>query len=286
MKIREAQAKARVLTEALPYMRKWGGATVVIKAGGEVLDDRAHLESLATDVVLMRLVGINPIVVHGGGRQISDAMRRRGRSPSFVAGQRRTDAETMAIVKEVLGEVNRGMVAAMNRHGRQAVGISGEDGNLLVARPLVAGHADLDFTGEVEAVNPGILEVAIEREFIPVVAPIGLGPGGCYNINADLAAAAVAAALRARKIVFMTNVPGLYRDLGDAGSLVSEITVDQLGKLLTEESLSDGMIPKITGVLEAMRAGVPQAHLLDGRMKHALLLEIFTDEGVGTMVLP
>lgn len=285
---RDAQAKARVLTEALPYIRRWAGRTVVVKVGGETLDDEGLLDSFATDVTLMRFVGMNPIVVHGGGPQISEAMRRSGKEPVFVSGHRVTDQETVEIVKTVLlGQIQKRIVTALNSHGGQAAGISGEDGDLLAVRPAAGpGGEDLGFVGEVEEVNPSILNSLIEGEFIPVIAPVGAGPGGSYNINADLAAGALAAAAAAEKLVFLTNVEGLYRDLGDEGSLISETTVEQLEKLLSDGALSEGMIPKIRSAVDAVRAGVPRAHILDGRLQHALLLEIFTDEGVGTMVLP
>lgn len=284
----DAEAKAQILTEALPYIRKWSGKTVVIKVGGEAIAEEPDLDSFASDVVLMRFVGMNPVVVHGGGLQITEVMRRLGKEPEFRGGQRITDAETMEIVKMVLlGQVNKKIVSAISRRGGKAAGISGEDGNLLVARRALGQKGeDLGFVGEIDEVNPEILSGLIERDFIPLVAPVGTGAGGSYNINADLAAGALAAALGAQKIVFLTNVPGLYRDLGDETSLVSETGVEQLEKLLAEDSLSKGMIPKIQGVVSALRAGVPQAHILDGRVPHALLLEIFTDEGVGTMVLP
>lgn len=285
---RDAQAKARVLTEALPYIRRWAGRTVVVKVGGETLDDEGLLDSFATDVTLMRFVGMNPIVVHGGGPQISEAMRRSGKEPVFVSGHRVTDQETVEIVKTVLlGQIQKRIVTALDSHGGQAAGISGEDGDLLAVRRAAGpGGEDLGFVGEVEEVNPSILNGLIEGEFIPVIAPVGAGPGGSYNINADLAAGALAAAAAAEKLVFLTNVEGLYRDLGDEGSLISETTVEQLEKLLSDGALSEGMIPKIRSAVDAVRAGVPRAHILDGRLQHALLLEIFTDEGVGTMVLP
>lgn len=286
--MRDAQSKAAVLIEALPYIRRWSGKTVVVKVGGEVLDDDRSLDSFATDITLLRFVGMNPIVVHGGGKQISEAMRSFGKEPSFVGGHRVTDAETVGIVKMVLmGQVNKTLVAAMNGHGGRAAGISGEDGALLTARKVLGPQSeDLGFVGEVESVNSSILQTLVASEFIPVVAPFGSGPGGAYNINADLAAGAIAGALGAEKVVFLTNVEGLYHDLGDEDSLISQTSVDQLRKLLDSESLSAGMIPKIQSAVAAIEAGVKQAHILDGRVQHALLVEIFTDEGAGTMVLP
>lgn len=291
-RVREAQAKAAVLTEALPYIRRWSGKTVVMKIGGETLEDESVLASFVSDVVLLKFVGMNPVVVHGGGPQISARMREVGKEPNFSSGHRVTDAETMEIVKDVLLTViNRRIVDVMRLHGARVEAVSGED--VLVARksPPRPGRlgepgADLGFVGEIEEVKTSVIASLIEKEAVPVIAPIGSGPDGVYNINADLAAGAVAAALSAQKIVFLTNVPGLYGDLGDEGSLVPEARVDQLDEMLAGGALSEGMIPKIQSVVSALKAGVPQAHILDGRVKHALLLEIFTDEGVGTMVTP
>lgn len=279
-----AQEKAAILVEALPYIRRWSGKTVVIKVGGEVLDDSAGMDSFATDIALLSYVGMNPIVVHGGGRQISVLMQQLGKEPQFVDGQRVTDQETMDIVKMVmLGRINKALVNAINSKGARAAGLSGEDGGLLTAEPL---SEKLGFVGEISHVAPSILETLAKDEYVPVVAPIAAGPGGSFNINADVAAAAIAGAVDAAKVVFLTNVPGLYRDLGDEGSLISQVTCDQLYRLLDEGILSDGMIPKISSAAKAIHDGVPQAHILDGRVSHALLLEIFTDEGVGTMVVP
>lgn len=282
-----AAAKAGVLTEALPYIQRWSGKTVVVKVGGEALVDPDSLDSFVTDIVLLKFVGINPVVVHGGGPQISAAMRELGLNPAFVEGKRVSDAATMRVVKRVLLEQNRRLAAAMVARGAQAAGISGEDAAVLLARRVPGpGGEDLGFVGEVERVNPSLIFRLIQKDHIPAVAPLGAGPDGAYNINADLAAGALAASLDAQKIVFLTNVPGLYLDFGDAGSLVSETTTGELERLLEGGTLSEGMIPKIEAVVAAMRAGVPQAHILDGRVPHALLLEIFTDEGSGTMVLP
>jgi len=283
----EAQAKARVLTEALPYIRQWSGKRVVVKAGGETVDRPGMLDSLARDVALMRFVGLHPILVHGGGRQISDAMKATGRQPVFVGGRRVTDAETIAVVRSVLMDINARLVHALQRHGAHAFGLSGEEGGLLATRRAAGPLGeDLGFVGEVANVDTSVLDFSLSRDLIPVVAPVGAGPDGPYNINADLAASALAAAVGAQKLVLLTNIEGLYLDLGDRDSLISETTVGQLEKLLDEGVLTEGMIPKIAAVIEAMRAGVPQAHILDGRVAHALLLEVFTEAGVGTMVLP
>lgn len=283
-----AETKADVLVEAIPYIRRWYGQTVVIKVGGEIAEDDDTLHTFATDVALMRFVGIRPIVVHGGGPQITQTMRERGLSPSFVEGYRVTDAETVQVVRNVLlDRVNVKIVEAITQEGGRATQVTGEDRQLLVARRALGPDGrDIGFVGEVERVNTSPLESLLEYDFIPVVAPLGSGIDGIYNINADMAAGSVAGALKAAKIVFLTNVEGLYRDFGDEGSLIPQTTVAQLKALLEGNSLSRGMIPKVRSVVQAMEAGVSRAHILDGRVPHALLLEIFTHEGVGTMVLP
>jgi acetylglutamate kinase len=283
-----AQTKADILVEAIPYIRRWYGQTVVVKVGGEIVEDDDALDTFATDVALMRFVGIRPLVVHGGGPQITQTMRERGLRPSFVEGYRVTDAEVAELVRDVLlDHVNVKIVEAINQKGGRATQVPGEDRRLLVARRALGPDGrDIGFVGEVEQVNASVLDSLLEYEFIPVVAPVGSGIDGVYNINADMAAGSLAGALKAAKIVFLTNVEGLYRDFGDQGSLISQTTVAQLKAVLDGKSLSEGMIPKVRSLVHAMESGVSQAHILDGRQPHALLLEIFTDEGVGTMVLP
>jgi acetylglutamate kinase len=284
----EALHKSSILVEALPYIQKWSDKIVVIKAGGEIVDDPATLKGFATDLTLLNVVGIRPIVVHGGGGQISAAMKAKGLHPRFVGGYRLTDDETMAVVKSVLTEVNSAIAAEIGALGARAVPLLGDEEELLVSKKL-SGPAgeDLGLVGEVAEVDPTIIHGAMFRECIPVIAPLGCGDGGItYNINADLAAAAVAVAMKAEKIVFLTNTEGLYRDLGDQSSLISEASASQLKAMLWSGLLSKGMIPKISGVVSALEAGVARAHILDGRVPHCLLLEIFTDEGIGTMVNP
>jgi len=283
-----AEIKATTLMEALPYIRRWAGKTMVIKVGGEILDDPAVLDAFATDVTLMRLVGMNPIIVHGGGPQISEAMAKFGKAPAFVAGQRVTDQQTMQIVKMVLvGQINKGIVTAINQHGCLAAGVSGEDALLFEAEKFFAPHGeDLGFVGKIVKVNRAILDSLIGGEFVPVVAPVATGPDGAYNVNADLAAGALAGELQAEKIIFLTNIEGLYEELGNDDSLISEVSTAQLKALVDGKKVSEGMIPKISSVLAALEQGVHRAHILDGRVRHALLLEIFTDLGAGTMVTP
>jgi acetylglutamate kinase len=279
-----AAAKAAVLAEALPYIREFWGKTVVIKYGGNAMTDPALVDLFAQDVVLMRLVGMNPVVVHGGGPQISELMRRLGKEPVFIEGLRVTDAETMDIVRMALvGKVNREVVAALNRHGPYAVGLSGEDAGLISVAPR---DARLGFVGDVTSINASVLERQIGAELIPVVATVGVdNHGQAYNVNADAVAGAIAEALRAEKLVYLTNVPGLYRDFGDEGSLISQISSGELAAMLDNGELSEGMVPKVASCVAALRKGVGRAHLLDGRIPHALLLEFFTREGIGTMVV-
>jgi acetylglutamate kinase len=280
-----AHGKAHVLAEALPYIREFSGKTVVIKYGGHAMEEPALADLFAQDVVLMRLVGMNPVVVHGGGPQISDLMRRLGKEPTFVDGLRVTDAETVDIVRMALvGKVNREVVAAVNRHGSYAVGLSGEDAGLITVRPR---DAKLGFVGDVHRIDPSILVRLLREELIPVVATVGVDEDGqAYNVNADTVAGAIATALGAEKLVYLTDVAGLYRDFGDESSLISNIDVTELEGLLAGDALSEGMVPKVRSCAQAVKSGVRRAHILDGRMPHALLLEFFTREGIGTMVGP
>ena len=284
-RLADAGAKAGILADALPYIREFAGKVVVVKYGGHAMDDPALAELFATDVVLMRLVGMQPVVVHGGGPQISDLMRRLGKEPEFVNGHRVTDAETVDIVRMVLvGKVNREIVASVNRHGSYAVGLSGEDAGLL---RVTARDPALGYVGDVEAVDPTIVTRLLNEELIPVIATIGVdGEGQAYNVNADVVAAAVAAALGAEKLVYLTDVTGLYERWPDETSLISRVDIAGLEGLLASGAVQEGMIPKVESCIAALRGGVKRAHVLDGRLPHALLLEFFTREGVGTMVTP
>ena len=281
-------AKAAILVEALPYILRFWGKIVVVKYGGNVradddTDDAAALAQFAEDVVLMRSVGMLPVVVHGGGPQIGSLMERLGMVPEFHDGQRVTDAETLEIVRMVLvGKVNREIVSAINVHGALAVGLSGEDANLITA---VARPGQLGFVGDVEVVDPSLIERLLAQGLIPVVATIGADAAGqAYNINADAVAGAVAAALQAEKLVFLTDVSGVRTDPDDPATMLRTVTVDELEALVASGAATSGMVPKVEACTRAVRAGVARAHILDGRVAHALLLEIFTDEGVGTMV--
>jgi acetylglutamate kinase len=282
-RVRDAGAKATILAQALPYIREFSGKTVVIKYGGSAMEDPDLADLFAQDVVLMRLVGMNPVVVHGGGPQISDLMRRLGKEPEFVDGLRVTDAETVDIVRMALvGKVNREIVASVNQHGSYAVGLSGEDAGLIT----VAQRDDkLGFVGDIRRIDPSILERLLREELIPVVATVGVDEAGqAYNVNADTVAGAIAESLRAEKLVYLTNVAGMYSDLADEASLISRIDVDRLAALVDDGVLSEGMIPKARSCVDAVKSGVSRAHILDGRIPHALLLEFFTREGIGTMV--
>jgi acetylglutamate kinase len=284
-RVRAAGEKAVVLAEALPYIREFSGKTVVIKYGGHAMSDPALSDLFAADVVLMRLVGMNPVVVHGGGPQISDLMRRLGKEPEFVDGRRVTDAETVDIVRMTLvGKVNREIVASVNRHGSYAVGLSGEDAALIRVDqrdPL------LGFVGDVREINPTIVERMLREELIPVIATVGVDDHGqAYNVNADTVAGAMAEALDAEKLVYLTDVAGVYGDWPDEGSLISRIDVAGMEQLIAGGKVSEGMIPKLESCVSALKRGVRRAHILDGRLPHALLLEFFTKQGVGTMVHP
>lgn len=287
-------AKAAVLTEALPYIRRFWDRVVVVKHGGAAMaageatptSPEADLASFASDVVLMRSVGMLPVVVHGGGPQIGEWMARIGKSPVFHEGLRVTDAETLDIVRMVLvGKVNREIVAAINAHGPLAVGLSGEDARLITAS--VHSEGRLGYVGEVTAVDPTIVRRVLSEGLIPVIATIGTDLAGqSYNINADTVAGEVAAALSAEKLVYLTDVDGLRRDRADAGSLVHQISVGYLEAMVADGTVAGGMIPKAQACIQAVKAGVGHAHILNGRIPHVLLLEIFTKAGIGTMVSP
>jgi acetylglutamate kinase len=283
--IATAVDKAAILAEALPYIRRFWGKVVVVKYGGAAMTLPSLAASFAEDVVLMRTVGMRPVVVHGGGPQIGHLMARLGKQPEFLDGLRVTDADTLDIARMVLvGKVNRDIVAAVNVHGPLAVGLSGEDAGLILA---TARAPELGFVGDVDAVNPSLLERLLAEDLIPVLATIGSDTEGqAYNINADTVAGAVAEALGAEKLVYLTDVDGLLADVGDPSSLIRTTSADELEGLLASGALTGGMVPKIASCVRAVRNGVGHAHILDGRVRHALLLEMFTREGIGTMVSP
>ena len=279
-------AKAEVLIEALPYIKRFAEKIVVVKYGGNVMsntDEREALKVFAEDIVMMRSVGIRPVVVHGGGPQIAEMLAKLNITSEFRDGLRVTDAATLDVARMVLvGKVNRDIVSAINIHGALAVGMSGEDANLLQVTPR---DPALGFVGDVERVNAELLKRLMADELIPVIATIGTDSGGqAYNVNADTAAGAIAGAIGAEKLVYLTNIEGLRRDVKDPSTLIRSIRVDELQSMLDTGVLTEGMIPKIESCIHAVRAGVGKAHILDGRSPHALLLEVFTQEGIGTEV--
>lgn len=286
----DALLKAATLAEALPWMREFNGATVVVKYGGNAMTDDALKRAFAEDIVFLRLAGLRPVVVHGGGPQISAMLNKLGVSSEFRGGYRVTTAETMDIVRMVLtGQVQRELVSLINAHGSLAVGTSGEDAGLFLAERrdvIVEGiPTDIGFVGDVVEVRPQLITELLDDGLIPVVSTVALDVSGQpYNVNADTAAAALAAAIGAEKLLILTDVEGLYRDWPDKSSIIRRIAVDELRTMLP--TLESGMVPKMEACVRAIDDGVPQAHIIDGRLPHGMLLEIFTDEGVGTMVLP
>jgi acetylglutamate kinase len=279
--------KAKILVEALTYMKAYSGRTVVIKLGGAAMVSPDLLDAFAEDVALMRLVGIRPVVVHGGGPQISELMIRLGLEPRFEDGYRVTDSDVLeATAMALVGKVNRSIVGAINRHGDVAVGLSGEDANMLVTeKKLGPSGSDLGLVGNVVEVRTAVLSQLLDDGFVPVVAPLGrTRTGQTHNVNADEAAGAIAEAIGAEKLVFLTDVAGLYEDFGQQDSLLSEVSLEYLEEMLSSKKLSEGMVPKVASCIRALKGGVRRAHILDGRVEHAVLLEVFTPEGIGTMV--
>jgi len=281
--------KAGTLMEALPYIRAFWGKTFVIKYGGAAMEAQHLTEGFALDVILLKYVGMNPVIVHGGGPQIGALMKRLGKEPKFVGGMRVTDEETMEIVEMVLvGRINQEIVGLINHHGGRAVGLSGKDGTLILARRMVQRTADgeaidLGLVGEVEEINPEPIRLLEENGFIPVIAPVGVGANGeSYNINADLVAGEIAAALRAEKLIHLTDVEGIR---GPGGDLISTLSQTDARRLVAAGVIEGGMLPKVESALRALAGGTTKAHILDGRVPHAILLEIFTKEGIGTEIV-
>ncbi|TSA49676.1 MAG: acetylglutamate kinase [Nitrosomonadales bacterium] len=285
-----AAQKAQTLAEALPYIKRFFDKTIVIKYGGNAMTEPKLQDSFASDVVLLKLVGMNPVVVHGGGPQINDMLDRLGKKGEFIQGMRVTDEETMDVVEMVLGgQVNKDIVNLINRHGGKAVGLTGQDGNFIRAKKLLMSDKDnpdrmLDIgqVGDITAIDPSIIEFLDTGDFIPVIAPIGVGTEGeTYNINADVVAGKLAEILGAEKLILLTNTPGV---LDKDGKLLTGLTPKQIDDLVADGTLSGGMLPKISSALDAARSGVKSVHIIDGRVEHALLLEVLTDEGVGTLI--
>lgn len=283
--MKQAIEKARILMEALPYIKQYRGRIVLIKFGGKAMQDSEMEQSIANDLVMMRYVGIYPVVVHGGGPEISAYMKKQGLEPKFVDGLRVTDGQTMQIVKEVLfNQINKEIVRNINRHGKLAVSVSGDNG-LIEAQKKEHETTDLGYVGKVTNIDNSVIDKIIEDEKIPVVASIGKGADGhSYNINADSVAWALASALQCEKIIYLTNVDGVYSNLGKEHSLISALTYKKCEELVENEVVKAGMLPKVLSCMKALENGVHRAHILNGTIKHALLLEIFTDEGIGTMI--
>ena len=291
--MQELIKKAEVLTEALPWIKRFYGKTIVIKYGGNAMVDERLKEGFARDIILMKYIGLNPVVVHGGGPQIGQVLKAMGIESHFEQGMRVTDAATMNVVEMVLGgTVNKEIVANINRHGGRAVGLTGKDGGLFSARKLAMTKVnpetltpeiiDIGMVGEVDQVNPQIIETLESNNFIPVIAPVGMDANGCtYNINADLVAGRIAGALKAEKLILLTDVEGVK---GKDGKLISTIDIRKVAKLIKDGTISGGMIPKVNCCLDAAKEGVLKTHIIDGRLEHACLLEIFTDKGVGTAI--
>ena len=283
--------KAEILAEALPYIRQYHGKTIVIKYGGNAMVEERLKESFARDVILLKLVGMNPVVVHGGGPQIDEALKKIGKTGTFIQGMRVTDEETMEVVEWVLGgEVQQDIVMLINHFGGQAVGLTGKDGGLIHARKLFVPNdqkpggapIDLGFVGEIEAINPAVVKALQDDAFIPVISPIGFSAEGqAYNINADLVAGKMAEILKAEKLVMMTNIPGV---MDKSGNLLTDLTAREIDGLFADGTISGGMLPKISSALDAAKSGVNSVHIIDGRIEHSLLLEILTEQAFGTMI--
>jgi acetylglutamate kinase len=285
-----AADKAHILSEALPYIQRFYDRTIVIKYGGNAMTERHLMEAFAKDVVLLKLVGMNPVVVHGAGPQIGELLKRIGKQSEFIQGMRVTDEETLDVVEMVLGGlVNQDIVTLINKHGGKAVGLTGKDGNFIHAKKMLVpskdeSHKLLDIgqVGEITGIDPEIIQVLDERDFIPVVAPLGTdAEGNAYNINADVAAGKIAGVLQAEKVIFMTNTPGV---LDKDKNLLTGLTPREINDLIADDTINGGMIPKVGYAVDAVNSGVKSAHIIDGRVEHALLLEVLTPEGVGTLI--
>ena len=280
----EAQQKASVLIEALPYIQKFNRKIVVIKYGGSAMSNEELQRSVIQDVTLLKLVGFKPIIVHGGGKAISKWVEMSGKEAKFVNGLRVTDAETMEIAEMVLGKVSKDLVRLVETLGVKAVGISGKDGRLLTVKKKYADGQDIGYVGEVCGVKPKILYDLLDNDYLPIVAPIGMDENyDTYNINADEAASAIAKAVKADKLVYLTDIAGLYRDINDPSSFINRITIAEAEQLIDDGIIGGGMLPKLTNCTQAVRGGVHRVHILDGRIPHSMLLEFFTEKGFGTM---
>ena len=278
--------KAQVLIEALPYIQRFNRKIIVVKYGGSAMVDEDLKKQVIQDVTLLKLVGFKPIIVHGGGKEISRWVEKVGKEPEFINGLRKTDAETMEIAEMVLNKVNKSLVSLVEGLGVLSIGISGKDGGLLKVKKKYSDGKDIGFVGEITEVNPKILYDLLEKDFLPIVCPIGMDEdSNSYNINADDAACAIARAVSAEKLAFLTDIEGVYKDPDDKSTLISELTVSDAKKLITDGFIGGGMLPKLNNCIDAIDNGVSRVHILDGRIAHCLLLEIFTHKGIGTAIL-
>ena len=278
--------KAEVLIEALPYIQRFNRKVIVVKYGGSAMVDEELKRNVIKDVVLLKLVGFKPIIVHGGGKEISRWVGKVGKEAKFVNGLRVTDKETMEIAEMVLGKVNKELVTLVESLGVKAIGISGKDGGLLKVNKKLSQGQDIGYVGDIKEVNPTILNELLEKDFLPIVCPVGLGDDfATYNINADDAACAIARAMKAEKLAFLTDIEGVYRNPEDTSSLISELFVNEAKALIENGNVGGGMIPKLQNCIDAIESGVNRVHILDGRIQHCLLLEIFTNKGIGTAIL-
>lgn len=284
--MQEVLQKAEVLIEALPYIQRFNRKIIVVKYGGSAMVDEELKKSVIQDVTLLKLVGFKPIIVHGGGKEISKWVGKVGMEPEFINGLRKTDAATMEIAEMVLGKVNKSLVQMVQELGVNAVGISGKDGGMLKVDKKYSDGQDIGFVGEIKEVNPKILFDLLEKDFLPIVCPVGLDDEfNTYNINADDAACAIARAVNAEKLAFLTDIEGVYKDPKDKSTLISELSVSEAHKLIGDGNIGGGMLPKLNNCIDAIDNGVSRVHILDGRIPHCLLLEIFTNRGIGTAIL-
>ena len=284
--MQEVLKKAEVLIEALPYIQKFNRKIIVVKYGGSAMSNEELQKNVIKDVTLLKLVGFKPIIVHGGGKEISRWVGKVGKEAQFINGLRVTDEETMEIAEMVLGRVNKRLVSMVEELGVKAVGLSGKDGQMLQVEKKYSDGQDIGFVGNVTSVNPGIIFDLFEKGYLPIISPIGLGEDfATYNINADDAACAIAKAIGADKLVFLTDIEGLYKDINDKNSFISRITASEADQLIEDGFIGGGMLPKLNNCTSAVKEGVNRVHILDGRIPHCLLLEIFTNEGVGTAIV-
>lgn len=284
--IQEVMNKANVLIEALPYIQKFKDKIVVVKYGGSAMLDEHLQENVIKDVALLKLVGMRPIIVHGGGKEISKWVGLLGKEPKFVQGLRVTDADTMEVAEMVLSKVNKHLVQMIQQLGMKAVGICGKDGGTLKCEKKLANGEDIGFVGNITSVDTTLIETLLKKDYIPVIAPIGMDDNFySYNINADDAACAIATAMKAEKLAFLTDIEGVYRDFNDKSSLISVLNLSEADELLGSGVIGGGMLPKLTNCIDAVREGVSRVHIMDGRIEHSLLLEFFTDKGIGTAII-